>query len=130
MLQFLAIPPAYRWLITLAFVAIVIVLSVTPDKSQTGDSMFIWLIANTPTLLQKFMHVFCYALLTGLWVWTLETIESRVLRLVLALLLAVSLGGILEWYQTKVPGRFGTIVDVLLNAAGAVIGLVLAFLIL
>ena len=130
MLQFLAIPPAYRWLITLAFVAILIVLSVTPGKSQAGDSMFIWLIANTPTLLQKLMHVFCYALLTGLWVWTLEAIESRVLRLALSLLLAVSLGGILEWYQTKVPGRFGSIVDVLLNAGGAVAGLLLAFVFL
>ncbi len=128
MLQFLAIPPAYRWLITLAFVAIVIALSITPGKSQAGDAMFVWLIANTPTPVQKLMHVVCYAVLAGLWVWTLEAIDSRVLRLVLALLLSVSLGGVLEWYQTTVPGRFGSIVDVLLNAAGAILGLLAVLL--
>lgn len=130
MLQILNIPPAYRWLITLAFVAVVIVLSVTPGKSQTGDTMFIWLLTHTPTAVQKLMHLVCYAMIAVLWAWTLETLESRVLRLCLALMLTVSLGAVLEWYQTKVPGRFGTIVDALLNATGAVAGLLLALLFL
>jgi len=130
MVQFLAIPPSYRWLITLAFVAIVIVLSVTPGKSQSDDSIFVWLIAHTPTAVQKLMHLVCYAVIAALWVWTLETLESRLLRLCLALMLTISLGGILEWYQTKVPGRFGTIVDVILNASGAVLGLIAAFVLL
>ena len=40
------------------------------------------------------------------------------------------LGVALEWYQTQVPGRYGTIVDVLLNVAGTVIGLGLAVLLI
>ena len=124
--QFLSLPPAYRWLITLAFVGLIVVLSITPGKSQAGDSMFVWLIAHTPTLVQKIMHIACYAAIAALWIWTLEAIESTPLRLSLALTLAVGLGVVLEWYQTMVPGRFGTIVDVVLNAIGAVAGLVLA----
>jgi VanZ family protein len=130
MLNFLSIPPTYRWIITLVFVAIVIVLSVTPGRFQAGDSVFVWLIANTPTALQKFMHIAVYATLAMLFMWSLETIESRITRIVLTLVLALSLGAFLEWYQTRVPGRFGTIVDVLLNTAGTIVGLVAALFVL
>ncbi len=126
MLQFLSLPIIYRWLITLVFVGIVVVLSVTPGRFQTGDSVFVWIVANTPTLLQKIMHVAIYATLALLFMWALETIESRLTRIVLTLVLAFSLGIVLEWYQTMVPGRFGTIVDVLLNVSGAVVGVVAA----
>ena len=51
------------------------------------------------------------------------------LRIALALLLSVGLGVALEWYQTQVPGRFGTITDMLLNAVGAIVGIFLAFLV-
>ena len=120
----------FRCLITLAFMALVIVLSVIPGKSQTGDSVFIWLIANTPTPVQKLMHIAVYAALVFLWAWTLEHIESQVIRLVTAFALAVSLGVALEWYQTTVPGRFGTLIDVLLNVLGAVAGAIAAILLL
>ena len=130
MLQIISIPTVYRWLITILFVGFVIILSITPGKGQIGDSFFVWLVANTPTPLQKLMHIVIYAALVGLWAWTLEAIESRVLRLLLAFLIAVSLGSVLEWYQTKVPGRFGTIVDALLNVLGAIAGLLAALVIL
>ncbi len=129
-LQFLSLPVVYRWLLTLAFVGIVVILSVTPGRFQTGDSVFVWLIANTPTALQKFMHIAVYATLAMMFMWSLETVESRITRIVLTLVLALSLGAILEWYQTRIPGRFGTIVDVLLNTAGTIVGLVAALLVL
>ncbi len=119
-----------RLLITLAFVVLVIVLSVIPGKSQTGDSIFVWLIANTPTLVQKLMHVAVYAALVFLWAWTLEHIESQTIRLATAFALTVSLGIALEWYQTTVPGRFGTLLDVLLNSLGALAGVIVAMLLL
>jgi len=130
MIQTLSFPPVVRWAITLTFVMIVVILSITPGKSQVGDSAFVWLVANTPTPLQKLMHFVIYAALVWLWAWTLEAIKSRNLRLVLAFVLAISLGSALEWYQTRIPGRFGTIVDALLNILGAIVGLVVAFLIL
>ena len=119
-----------RWLITLAFVALVVVLSITPGKSQTGDSVFVWLVATTPTVVQKLMHVAVYAALVFLWTWTLQHIESQTIRLTMAFALTTGLGVLLEWYQTKVPGRFGTLVDVLLNAFGALVGLLAAVLLL
>lgn len=130
MLQTLSFPPFIRWATTLTFVVIVVILSITPGKSQVGDSVFVWLVANTPAPLQKLMHFVIYAALVWLWAWTLEAIKSRNLRLLLAFVIAISLGSALEWYQTKVPGRFGTIVDALLNILGAIVGLVVAFLIL
>ncbi len=129
MLQFLSLAAIYRWLITLVFVGIVVVLSVTPGRYQAGDSVFVWLVANTPTPLQKIMHVAVYMALALLLMWALETVESRTSRIAWTLVLTFSLGAVLEWYQTMVPGRFGTIVDVLLNAVGAIVGLVAALLI-
>jgi len=117
-------------MITILFVGIVVILSITPGKSQPGDSMFVWLVVHTPTPVQKLMHLVIYAALVVLWAWTLEAIESRAVRLLLAFLIAISLGSVLEWYQTKIPGRFGTIVDALLNAFGAVAGLLAALVLL
>ena len=130
MLQLLSVPTTYRWLLTLAFIVAIVVLSVTPDQGRPDDSIFQWLIANTSTPVQKLMHVAVYAVLALLWMWTLADIESRLARVVLTLLCSVGLGVALEWYQTQVPGRYGTIVDVLLNVAGTVIGLGLAVLLI
>ena len=129
-MQFLSLPIIYRWLITILFVGFVVVLSVMPGRFQTGDSVFVWLVTKTPTPLQKLMHVAVYATLAMLFMWSLEIIESQVSRIVVTLVLSLSLGITLEWYQTMVPGRFGTIVDVLLNIIGAVLGLAAVLLLL
>jgi glycopeptide antibiotics resistance protein len=126
----MTIPVFFRCLITLAFVALIVILSVTPDRSETGDSIFVWLVATTPSLLQKILHVTCYAVLTFLFAWTLEKFGSTLSRLGLSFIFAIGLGIALEWYQTMVPGRFGTLGDVLLNGLGALAGLVLAGLLL
>ncbi len=119
-----------RWLITIAFGILVVILSVTPGRDQTDDSIFVWLIVNTPTLLQKLLHIAVYASLAFLLAWSLENVDPRPLRLAIALVLAVCLGAGLEWYQTIVPGRFGTVLDVLLNAGGALLGLLVAVIVL
>ena len=129
-LQILSIPVGYRWLITLAFIAVIVLLSVTPDRPQPGDTVFAWLITHTSTPVQKLLHVACYAAIALLWAWTLESIESRVLRLIIAFVLTVGIGATLEASQTRIPGRYGSITDVLLNALGAVLGLLAALLIL
>jgi len=128
--QFLSLPAVYRWMLTILFVGLVVILSVTPGRAQAGDSIFVWLVVNTPTPLQKFMHVAIYAALALLVMWSLEAVESRTARIALTFVLTVSLGAVLEWYQTLVPGRFGTIIDALLNAIGAVAGLLIGLLIL
>ena len=126
----LTVPTPYRWTVCLLFVGLVVALSLAPGVARPGDSIFVWIVTNTATPVQKLMHVIVYAVLALLWVWTLQTIESAVSRFGLALTIAVGLGALLEWYQTQVPGRFGTVGDVLLDLAGSLIGLLAAFLLL
>ena len=126
----MTIPIFLRCFITLAFVALVIILSIIPGEGEIGDSIFVWLVATTPSLLQKFLHVTCYAVLTFLIAWTLEQFGSLLFRLGFSFTLAIAMGVFLEWYQTMVPGRFGTFGDVLLNGLGALVGLVLAVFLL
>jgi VanZ family protein len=108
----------------------VIALSITPGVARPGDNAFVWLIVSTPAPLQKLMHVVVYATLALLWMWTLASVESRAVRITLVILITVGLGAILEWHQTRVPGRFGTVFDVLLNIIGTLIGIIAAFLIM
>ena len=103
------VPVAYRWILTLVFVAVLISLSITPGTSRPDDNIFAWLYANTSTPVQKAMHISAYAVLTLLWMWTLTSIASFKLRSLLAVLLSLSLGVALECYQTTVPGRFGSV---------------------
>jgi len=119
-----------RIIITLCFMALLMIASIIPGRAEPGDSVFIWLVAKTPTLLQKTLHVCLYALLTLLWIWTLDAIQSKSQRLVIAITIAVCFGAAMEWYQTRVPGRYGTIYDVALNAGGALLGLCAAIFLL
>jgi VanZ family protein len=110
--------------------ALLALASVIPGRPQPGDAAFIWLVAKTPTLLQKVLHVCLYGVLALIWVWALESIQSRTSRFLMAFVIAVAFGAIMEWFQTKVSGRFGSVFDVALDAAGAALGLLAAFLLL
>ena len=126
----LSVPALSRWGITLIFAALIVALSISPGIDRSGDNLFVWIIVRTPNLLQKIMHVATYAILAVLWMWTLESVESRIVRTALAIIATVGMGAVLEWHQTRVPGRFGTIFDVLLNTLGALVGLAMALLLL
>jgi VanZ family protein len=111
-------------------IAVIVALSVVPGRAHPGDSAFVWLVSMTPAPLQKLMHGVTYATLTLLWMWTLEKINSVPLRMALAFTLSVGIGAVLEWYQTSVPGRFGTLMDAILNAVGSIVGLIAALFLL
>jgi len=126
----ISISPATRIVISLSFMVLLVVVSIIPGRAEPGDSAFFWLVAKTPTLLQKTLHVCLYGVLTLLLKWTLDATPAKLYSPVIAFAIAVFLGASLEWYQTKVPGRFGTIFDIALNAAGAALGLFAAILFL
>ncbi|WP_405242418.1 VanZ family protein [Lentisalinibacter salinarum] len=119
-----------RAALTLLLMLLLLVLSLIPGRAEPGDSVFVWAVAMTPTVLQKVMHLLLYGLLAFMWAWTLEALESVRIRLVVAALLAASFGVVMELAQTQVPGRFGTLVDALLNGTGAALGLIIAWLLL
>jgi glycopeptide antibiotics resistance protein len=126
----LSVPVGYRWALTLTFAAFVIGLSVTPGLERPDDNIFSWLFANTAPLAQKILHIVTYAILTALWMWTLAGVTSTQARVALTLALAMGLGIALEWFQTTVPGRYGTITDILLNSLGVALGIVAALFLL
>jgi VanZ family protein len=76
------------------------------------------------------LHVACYAILAALFFWALAAVKSQLLRVLLVFVVVVSLGMILEFLQTRIPGRFGTLLDVLLNIFGTLIGIASALLLL
>ena len=115
-----------RIVFTLCFMAMLMLASLIPGHPKPGDSAFFWLVANTPTLVQKVLHVCLYGVFALLLIWTLDGIQSRTYRFLVAFVIAVVFGAVMEWCQTKVPGRFGTIYDVALNTVGAALGLLAA----
>lgn len=125
-------PGGLRLGFTCVLMAALLALSIIPGQAQHGDSVFVWAVAATPTVLQKTMHVLLYGLLAFLWAWTLSAVKSISTRiaLALALFLTAGFGASMEWAQTQVPGRFGTLQDAFLNIGGAVLGLIAAGLFL
>ena len=126
----MSIPIPARVLLTLALIVLLAALSLTPDREQAGDGAFGWVVHVTPPAVQKVAHLLAYALLAGMAAWTLAALEPRALRLTLAFVGTVAIGAALEWGQTHIPGRFGTLADVLLNAAGALVGVVVTAVLL
>jgi len=122
--------PAMRIILTLGFMTLLTLASLVPGHSRSGGSVIIRLVAKTPAQLQKLLHVCFYAVLMLLLVWTLENIQIRTYRYLVSYVIAVSFGAVMEWFQTRVPGRFGTIHDVALNASGAAIGFLVAIFLL
>ena len=76
------------------------------------------------------MHVLAYAVLAFLCMWALDEIEPRPIRITAALAITIGTGALLEWYQISVPGRFRTVTDVILNAIGAIFGVLGAAILL
>ena len=126
--HFAAATPAFRWLAVVALTSAIVAVSIVPGEPQPGDGIFIWVIAKTPTLLQKSIHVVIYGLQTALLFWSFRGLKfSKAYAAVLAATIAIALGALLEWMQLSVPGRFGSLYDVGLNSAGTAGGLLVLF---
>lgn len=119
-----------RIIFTLCFMGLITLASLIPCSSRPGGFALFRLVTKTPALMQKVLHVCIYGILALLWVWTLDGIHSEAYRLLVAFIIAVAFGGVMEWCQTMVAGRFGTMFDVALNMAGATLGLLAAVLLL
>ena len=75
--------------------------------------------ALIPPALNNLLHIPAFALLTFLWFGAVAALGGRrPLRFLLPPLIAFGFGVFDEWHQLSVPGRFGSLTDVLLNAVG------------
>jgi VanZ family protein len=108
--------------------ALISIASLIPHEPDRARSILGRTLDRTPAPLQKLLHVGLYGLLALLLVWSLGTIDAFALRMLTAFIIAVGFGAVMEWCQTRVPGRVGSLADVLLNAAGAALGLLAAML--
>ena len=108
------------WVITsILYAAALVYLSLRPTTApvETGTMVIIrrWLF--------NLLHIPAYALLAGL---VLQAIgRRRTHALLTACLLALTVGMLTELFQFYVQGRYFSVIDILLNAAGVLLALVL-----
>jgi VanZ family protein len=81
-------------------------------------------------MIRKSIHLAEYAMLG--WLIYRSTVarsgQPRCAVMVCILMTAIAIAGLDEWHQTFVPGRSGSPLDVMIDAAGAGIGLLLVLL--
>jgi len=106
-----------RWtLLAVAYMAMLFLLSSIPDDDGIGRR-----ILFPPPAVQNLLHVPVYAGLTWIWWRALTTRKPLAPRVTVlwAAAIAISYGVLDEVHQMYVPGRFASVTDALLNAAGA-----------
>ena len=106
---------ALRALVPLAFMGLIFFLSAQPDLDSG--------LGTVDLILRKLAHMTEYALLTVLWAWALRPVTR--LNIAIAAVIAVLYAASDEYHQTFVPGRAGTIVDVLIDSVGVAIAIAL-----
>ena len=106
-------PARYRWLAVVAWMAVIFFLSAQPDLPHPGSG---WL----DLLISSGAHVLVFGVLAWLLAWALDQ-RRRGLGLALAVALVYALSD--EFHQSFVPGRHPDPLDLVCDAAGALIGL-------
>lgn len=108
---------------SLALTGVVALLSLLPGYPTEDDAQLLLVVATVPSPLQNAMHFVLYGLLTLFWAAALERYERPLLG---AATLSISIGVLLEYAQLFVPGRYSSLLDIGLNTAGVLIGIVVA----
>ena len=86
-------------------------------------SLFYWI---SPAL-QNTMHVPAFAALTCAWRWALcSWLRGSKMRSASAFAITSAYGAFDEWHQSFIPGRYASLVDILLDLVGALLGIWLA----
>ena len=111
-------------LLPLATMAAIFVLSSIPGSIAADDPasyrIFLWV----PPDVQNVLHVPVFAVLAALWQRAAELWFDRVrLAAAFAWVTTVAYGGIDEWHQMHVPGRYASFTDLALDAVGASLGI-------
>ncbi len=114
----------WRLLLPLAYTVGLFLLSSVPGDAETPAGMiFQWI---TPQW-QNLLHIPLYGGLAASWLWGLAPFSlSPNTRLLTALLLTLAWAVVDESYQSTVPGRYGSVTDLALNAIGAILIILIA----
>ena len=113
----------WRPLIPIAYTAAIFALSSIPDTAtpETGlERALQWMSPD----LQNLLHIPLFGGLAWCWHWGLQAwVKQESWRLGAALGLTLAYSVLDEVHQLGVPGRFGSLTDVALNAVGAALAL-------
>jgi len=102
-------------------------LSSLPGTPLPGDPALYALFYWVPPSVQNILHAPAYAALAWTWCWALGAwLRAPVARAIGALAITAAYGVFDEWHQSFVPGRYASLTDVILDVAGAVLGIWLA----
>jgi len=107
---------AWRWAPAIIWMALIFVLSAQPGLAITED-------ASVDLPVRRAAHIAAYAILTILFARALRAAASPT-HIAAAALLAVLYGVTDELHQSTVPDRTGRPEDVLIDALGALVGIV------
>ena len=108
-------------IVPLVYMVLILIGASVPADGDTEPHLLEFLLL--PPTLQNLLHIPVYGLLAFLWRWCLNAYMEARRATILAFLITVVFGVFQEWVQSMVPGRFGSVTDVVFNTIGAGLGL-------
>ena len=110
-----------RLFIPLAYMLVIYALSSIPDTGRIDsqvDKIFHWVSPE----LQNLLHIPLFGGLAGCWYWALKPwVVGTNNKIALAFIFTTIYSFIDEYHQLSVPGRFGSLTDLGLNAIGTIL---------
>jgi len=117
------------WAATAAYVLLLTLVSLVPSGADAGPLRG-W-DTDLSSATQNTAHVPAYLLLAGLVTLCVSTVRPVTVGVAAWVALGCcAYGATTEWAQSVIPGRYGSISDMLLNVVGSVVGAVAAWLVL
>lgn len=115
----------FTLVLPISYMFLLFVVSSLPDTNASQNIM-----TEIPSALQNLLHVPAFGFLAVLWLFSLKyfLLSKRGTRY-LAVILSMTYGGILEFYQAWVPGRFASVEDFLLNCIGILLAVLLSLIV-
>jgi VanZ family protein len=107
----------------IAYMAVILVMASVPDDETLDERHYLWFLLLVGPTVMNLLHIPAYGLLAFFWRWCLDRYMAARAAVWLAFILTVGFGLFQEWYQSMIPGRFASLMDVIFNTLGAGIGL-------
>ncbi len=105
---------------------LIFILSAIPMDTDADNLKF--LMALDPKF-QNLLHLPLFGLLSYLWIRPLTILGiSNIPKIVLTVFITIIFGCFDEFHQTFVPGRYGSLMDILLNLAGVMMGIMFFYI--
>ena len=112
-----------HYLPPLTLMGLMFVLSSIP---MDGATVHIGFLLTLKPALQNFLHIPLFGLLAYLWLNALTKNGCPVKKkLIITIIITLGYGLLDEFHQTFVPGRYGSLSDIILNIVGIATGTVI-----